>query len=71
VGFTRNALSGAVSACRESPDRDRPLGISERNLARGYRDLGEPPRFPDPDNAEINKAVATARIQLDGIKKKT
>jgi tetratricopeptide (TPR) repeat protein len=69
VAFSREALKDAVSACRESLTK---TGLSEYrrgNLAKAIA-VWEGLLAFDPDNAEIKKAINTARTQLDGIKKR-
>jgi tetratricopeptide (TPR) repeat protein len=69
VAFNREALKDAVAACRESLTKTGLEEYRKGNLANAIAVWEGLLRF-DPDNAEIKKAVNTAKTQLDGIKKK-
>lgn len=67
--FTRTDLEKAIAACRESLTK---MGLSEYrkgNLAKAIAVWEELLAF-DPENAEIKKAVETAKTQLNEIIKK-
>jgi tetratricopeptide (TPR) repeat protein len=69
VAFTRDSLREAVSACRESLTKTGLEEYRNGELAKAIATWESLLAF-DPDNAEIKKAVTTARTQLDAIKKK-
>jgi tetratricopeptide (TPR) repeat protein len=69
VAFTREALRDAVAACRESLTKTGLAEYRKGNLAKAIA-VWEGLLAFDPDNAEIKKAVTTARTQLDALKKK-
>jgi tetratricopeptide (TPR) repeat protein len=69
VAFSKETLTKAVAACRESLTKAGLAEYRKGNLA-GAIAVWEGLLSFDPDNAEIKKAVNTARTQLDGIKKK-
>ena len=69
VIFSREALKDAVAACRESLTKTGLAEYRKGNLAKAIA-VWEGLLSFDPDNAEIKKAVNTAKTQLDGIKKK-
>jgi len=67
--FTRTDLEKAIAACRESLTK---MGLSEYrkgNLAKAIAVWEELLAF-DPENAEIKKAVETAKTQLNRLIKK-
>jgi tetratricopeptide (TPR) repeat protein len=68
VAFTREALREAVSACRESLTQTGLEEYRKGNLAKAIAAWEGLLAF-DPDNAEIRKAVETAKTQVDAIKK--
>ncbi len=68
VAFTREALQGAVQTCRESLTKTGLEEYRKGNLAKAIS-VWESLLAFDPNNAEIKKAVATARTQLDALKK--
>ena len=70
VVFSREALRDAVAACRESLTKTGLAEYRKGNLAKAIA-VWEGLLSFDPDNAEIIKAVNTAKTQLNGIKKKT
>jgi tetratricopeptide (TPR) repeat protein len=69
VAFSKEALTKAVAVCRESLTKAGLTEYRKGNLAEAIAVWKGLLSF-DPDNAEIKKAVNTARTQLDGIKKK-
>jgi len=69
VGFTRDALKNTVSICRENLTGAGLEEYRKGNLAKAIA-IWESLLAFDPDNAEIQKAVTTARTQLDALKKK-
>ncbi|MBE3125895.1 MAG: hypothetical protein IMZ57_09585 [Acidobacteria bacterium] len=69
VAFSRKALKDVVSACRESLTKTGLAEYRRGNLVKAIA-IWEGLLSFDPDNAEIKKAVNTARTQLKGIKKK-
>lgn len=69
VGFSREALKDAVAACRESLTKTGLAEYRKGDLAAAIA-VWEGLLAFDPDNAEIKKAVNTAKTQLAGIKKK-
>jgi tetratricopeptide (TPR) repeat protein len=69
VAFSREALTEAVSACRENLTKTGLEEYRRGDLAKAIANWEGLLAF-DPDNAEIRKAVTTARTQLDAIKKK-
>jgi len=69
VVFDREALNGTVAACRERLTKTGLAEYRKGNLAKAIAVWEDLLSF-DPDNAEIRKAVTTAKTQLDGIKKK-
>ncbi len=69
VGFTRDSLREAVSACRESLTKTGLKEYRNGELAKAIATWEGLLAF-DPDNAEIRKAVTTARTQLNALKKK-
>ncbi|MCX6570506.1 MAG: hypothetical protein NT006_03670 [Candidatus Aminicenantes bacterium] len=69
VAFSREALKAVVSACRESLTKTGLAEYRKGNLAKAIT-VWEGLLAFDPDNAEIRKAVNTAKTQLAGIKKK-
>ena len=69
VAFTREVLREAVGACRESLTRTGLAEYRNGNLAKAIAIWEDLLSF-DPDNAEIKKAVTTARTQLKELKKK-
>jgi tetratricopeptide (TPR) repeat protein len=70
VAFAQEALRDAVSACRESLTKAGLEEYRKGDLAKAIANWEGLLAF-DPDNAEIKKAVTTARTQLDEIKKKS
>ena len=68
-GFSREELAGAVSACRESLTQSGLVEYRKGNLVKAIA-IWEGLLSFDPDNAEIKKAVVTARTQLNEINKK-
>ena len=69
VAFSKEALIKEVAACRESLTKTGLTEYRRGNLAKAIAAWEGLLSF-DPDNAEIKKAVNTAKTQLDGIKKK-
>jgi len=69
VGFSREALTEALSACRESLTQSGLAEYRKGNLVKAIA-VWEGLLSFDPDNAEIKKAVGTARTQLGEIQKK-
>lgn len=69
VAFSKEALTKDVAACRESLTKTGLAEYRKGNLAEAIA-VWEGLLSFDPDNAEIKKAVNTARTQLKGIKKK-
>jgi len=69
VAFSMEALTKEVAACRESLTKTGLTEYRRGNLVKAIAAWEELLSF-DPDNAEIKKAVNTAKIQLDAIKKK-
>ncbi|MCJ7613123.1 MAG: hypothetical protein MUP19_12770 [Candidatus Aminicenantes bacterium] len=69
VTFTKEALIKEVAACRESLTKTGLTEYRRGNLAKAIATWEGLLSF-DPDNAEIKKAVNTAKTQLGGIKKK-
>ena len=69
VAFSREALKDVISACRESLTKTGLAEYRKGNLAEAIAVWERLLSF-DPDNAEIKKAVNTAKTQLDAIKKK-
>lgn len=70
VAFTRESLREIVSACRDNLTKTGLEEYRKGDLAKAIAAWEGLLAF-DPDNAEIRKAVATARTQLDAIKKQT
>jgi len=68
VAFDRETLNDAVAACRESLTKTGLTEYRKGNLAKAIA-VWEGLLSFDPDNAEIKKAVNTAKTQLAGIKK--
>jgi len=68
VAFTREVLNDAIAACRESLTKTGLTEYRKGNLAKAIA-LWEGLLSFDSDNAEIKKAVHTAKTQLEGIKK--
>lgn len=68
VAFSQDALKEAISTCRESLTKTGLEEYRKGDLAKAIAAWEGLLAF-DPDNAEIRKAVATARTQLDAIKK--
>lgn len=69
VAFSMEALTKEVAACRESLTKTGLTEYRRGNLVKAIAAWEGLLSF-DPDNAEIKKAVNTAKIQLDTIKKK-
>jgi len=69
VAFSREALRDCITACRETLTKSGLAEYRKGNLAKAIA-VWEGLLSFDPDNAEIKKAVTTAKTQLDGIKKK-
>ena len=69
VGFTRDSLREAISACRESLTKTGLAEYRNGDLAKAIATWEGLLAF-DPDNTEIRKAVTTARTQLNALKKK-
>ncbi len=69
VAFSREALKDVVSACGEILTQTGLAEYRKGNLAEAIT-VWEGLLAFDPDNAEIKKAVNTAKTQLSGIKKK-
>ncbi|HUT08181.1 MAG TPA: hypothetical protein VMY15_04995 [Candidatus Latescibacteria bacterium] len=69
VAFSQEALKDVISACGESLTKTGLAEYRKGNLAKAIV-VWEGLLSFDPDNAEIKKAVNTAKTQLDGIKKK-
>jgi tetratricopeptide (TPR) repeat protein len=69
VAFSREALRDVIVACRESLTKTGLAEYRKGNLATAIA-VWEGLLSFDPDNAEIKKAVNTAKTQLAGIKKK-
>jgi tetratricopeptide (TPR) repeat protein len=69
VAFSREALTDAVAACRESLTKS---GLAEYRKGNPVKAIAvwENLLSFDPDNAEIKKAVGTDRTQLNEIQKK-
>ncbi len=68
VAFHLESLTDVVSACRESLTKTGLAEYRSGDLAQAIKTWESLLAF-DPDNAEIRKAVTTARIQLDALKK--
>ncbi len=69
VAFSREALADARAACRERLTKTGLAEYRKGNLAEAIA-VWEGLLSFDPNNAEIKKAVNTAKTQLEGIKKK-
>jgi tetratricopeptide (TPR) repeat protein len=69
VAFARTDLVEAIAACRESLTRTGLAEYRKGNLAKAIAVWEDLLSF-DPDNAEIQKAVATAKTQLNELIKK-
>jgi tetratricopeptide (TPR) repeat protein len=69
VAFSKETLTKDVTACRESLTKTGLAEYRKGNLAEAIA-VWEGLLSFDPDNAEIKKAVNTAKTQLDAIKKK-
>lgn len=69
IAFSKEALTKDVAACRESLTMTGLAEYRKGNLAEAIA-VWEGLLSFDPDNAEIKKAVNTAKTQLDAIKKK-
>ncbi|GEM_PF-591861 len=69
VAFSREALRDVLVDCRESLTKTGLAEYRKGNLAKAIA-VWEGLLSFDPDNAEIKKAVNTAKTQLDRIKKK-
>ena len=68
VAFHRESLTDVVSACRESLTKTGLAEYRSGDLAKAIKTWESLLAF-DPDNAEIRKAVTTARTQLDALNK--
>jgi tetratricopeptide (TPR) repeat protein len=69
IAFTRQSLTKTVTDCRENLTTAGLAEYRKGNLTEAIAVWVELLSF-DPDNAEIRKAVNTAKTQLDAIKKK-
>ncbi len=69
VAFSKEALTKEVAACRESLTQTGLTEYRRGNLAKAIAAWEGLLSF-DPDNAEIKKAVITAKTQLGELKKK-
>ncbi len=69
IGFSKAELEEAVSTCRESLTQTGLEEYRKGNLVKALA-VWEGLLSFDPDNAEIKKAVVTAKTQADAIKKK-
>ncbi|MGA2533604.1 MAG: tetratricopeptide repeat protein [Candidatus Aminicenantales bacterium] len=69
VAFSRVTLSEAIAVCRDGLTKAGLEEYRKGNLAKAIAVWEDLLTF-DPDNAEIKKAVNTARTQLNGIIKK-
>jgi len=69
VGITPDALKNTVSVCRENLTKAGLEEYRKGNLAKAIA-IWESLLAFDPNNAEIKKAVTTAKTQLDALNKK-
>ena len=69
LAFSEEGLKKSIADCRESLTKKGLAEYRRGNLAEAVA-VWEGLLAFDPDNAEIKKAVTTARTQLDAIKKK-
>jgi tetratricopeptide (TPR) repeat protein len=69
VAFSRETLSDAIAVCRDGLTKAGLEEYRKGNLAKAIAVWEDLLAF-DPDNAEIKKAVDTARVQLNKVIKK-